>query len=190
MVPCASSWHQGQRLPSISSPGAHISSRLLGAAHLFLLLRCVVCALGAWDRPLHGGQGAGSAFLRGWDWESGPRPWAQLGLGARRSHLVQPRSLSANPSFALTISHLAQAARPHIRHQVSWAGGSGAERLSHQQLHGVPGRKAPSTGRGDQGKGRQPHRAPQAAGLGARRWADHAPRPCLMPLQTKLKKRV
>ena len=43
------------------------SGRLLRAAHLFLLLRCVVCALDTRDRPLCGGQGAGSAFLQGWD---------------------------------------------------------------------------------------------------------------------------
>ena len=129
------------------------SGHLLRAAHLFLLLRHVVCTLGTRDRPLCGGQGAGSAFLQGWDWESGPPPWAQLGLGAWRSCLVQPRSLSANLSLALAISHLAQAARPHIRHQASWSGGSGAESLSCQQPHRAPGCKAPTTGRGDQGKG-------------------------------------
>lgn len=117
--------------------------------------------------------------------------WAQLGRGAWRSRLVQPCSISANPSPALAISHLAQAARPH---------GIRPPGLGAQELRGCPVSSAmeglvaklhpldmETQRRADSHT--KPVK-PCAADVGGGRRADHAPRPRLTPLQTKPEKRV
>lgn len=143
-------WRQGQRLPTTSSPELSSSGHLLGAAHLFLLRRRV-CVLGACDRLLRGGQGAASAFLRGWDWEPGPSPghsWVSGHGGAAWSSPAV--SLPTRPLPSPFPTWLEQPG-PTASGLPGW--GSGAERLSRQQPHGASGCKAPSTGRGDPDKG-------------------------------------
>lgn len=117
--------------------------------------------------------------------------WAQLGLGARRSCLVQPSSLSANLSPAPAIPHLARAAKPH---------GIRPPRLGAQELRGCPV-SSPMEGLDaklhpldvetqTRANSHTKPLKPCAVDVAGRRWADHAPRPGVTLLQTKPEKRV